>query len=173
MSDITKGIDAIMEKVTLKYGFSFTKPELDEKSRESAISFDTTKTPILKEITEKYKGKPYKDVKEKVANDIFEHIRKARLEAEKQMIETNMIIIDQDLAMTNEIYFMFNDNIRSIPPMIFGMEVKYQKNLTKDFGMNFIVTDGPTRDSELELLRKENAELKEQIRKMKEVLGVC
>lgn len=107
----------------------------------------------------------------KIHNDIFEHIRKARIEALNREIKANMIIIDRDLAITNELYI--SDNVclcGIVRPMILGLEVEYQKDLTKDFGFNFIITDGDTAETRIAELEKENAELRDRLRAIKEVL---
>ena len=102
-------------------------------------------------------------------NNIIEHIRKASIEAHKQMIKANMIIIDTDLARTNHLFIPENGTLYS--PMIFGLEVKYADNLTRDYGFNFVIAEGNTQLEELIELRKENKELKNKLKQLKEVLG--
>ena len=103
-------------------------------------------------------------------DNIIEHIRKAQVEAQKQHFKANTIIIDTYLAKMNEIYAPSFDGYSVYPPMIMGLEVKYVHNLTKDYGINFAITEGNTMSNELILLRKENQELKEKLNKLKEVL---
>lgn len=102
-------------------------------------------------------------------DNIIDHIRKAELEARKQNFKANTIIIDTDLAKTNYIVAPFFDGYRVYPPMIMGLEVKYVNNLTKDYNVNFIVTNSHTIQDELVELRKENEMLKEKINKLKQV----
>lgn len=99
-----------------------------------------------------------------MVENIIEHIRKAQIEAQKQHFKANTIIIDSDLAMINN----FCPNY---PKMIMGLEVKYQRNLTKEFGINFAIAEGNTTEDEIRWLRKENKILKEKLAKLKEILG--
>ena len=105
-----------------------------------------------------------------MTDNIIEHIRKAQLEAQKQHIKANMIIIDTDLAKMNGLYAPSFEGYSICPPMIMGLEVKYVHNLTKDYGVGFILTKTHTQNDELISLRKENQELKEKLNKLKEVL---
>lgn len=117
------------------------------------------------------------DQLESPVDDIIKHINKARLVAEHEYIKANMIIIDQDLAETNHLivpHFDYNGKLTSLSkcgPMIFGLNVEYKKNLTEDLGVNFIITEVPDTDR-IKALEKENAELREQLNKIKELLGV-
>lgn len=103
-------------------------------------------------------------------NNIIDHIRKAQIEAQKQHFKANTIIIDTELARMNEVYAPSFDGYQICPPMIMGLEVKYQNNLTKDYGVNFILTKTFTQNDELSELRKENEILREKLNKLKEVL---
>lgn len=100
--------------------------------------------------------------------DIYDHIRKAEVEARKQHFKANTIIIDTELAKMNEVYAPTFDGYSICPPMIMGLEVKYQNNLTKDYGVNFILTETHTQNDELVKLRRENEMLKEKLNKLKE-----
>ena len=102
-------------------------------------------------------------------DNIIDHIRKAELEARKQHFKANTIIIDTGLASMNYIYAPSFDGYSVYPPMIMGLEVKYVNNLTKDYSVNFIVTNTHTIQDELTDLRKENEMLKEKLNKLKEV----
>ena len=97
--------------------------------------------------------------------DIYEHILKALHEARKNKIKANTIIIDEEVAMSNELYFPYeiNDNryLETIPPMLFGLKINYMKNLTKDYDSNFII---------LENLNKKQTEL-EELREVVEILS--
>ena len=110
-------------------------------------------------------------------NNIYEHIRKASIEAQKQMIKANIIIIDTDLAKTNHLFipgtsfFPKSETSYMFSPMIMGLEVKYADNLTRDYGFNFVITKGKTTLEELIELREENKELKNKLRKIKEAFG--
>ena len=98
-------------------------------------------------------------------DNIIDHIRKAQIEAQKQHFKANIIIIDTDLAQMNNLYAP-----TFYPPMIMGLEVKYVHNLTKDYGINFAITEGNTMSNELNQLREENKILREKLNKLKEVL---
>ena len=99
--------------------------------------------------------------------DIMEHFYKARREAIKQYIKANIIIIDEDLARTEH---LFIDNA-IIPPMIMGLEVKYLKNLTQDYGFNFIMSYGATHQDRIKELELENELLRAKLKNIEEVLG--
>ena len=101
-----------------------------------------------------------------MVENIIEHIRKAQLEAHKRNIKANTIIIDTELAMINNLL------CPNYPNMIMGLEVKYEHNLTENYGINFAITEGNTTEDEVRWLRKENKMLKEKIAKLKEILGV-
>ena len=105
-----------------------------------------------------------------MVDNIIDHIRKAQIEAQKQHFKANTIIIDTELARMNEVYAPSFDGYEIYPPMIMGLEVKYIHNLTKDYGINFAITEGNTMANELISLRKENKELREKLNKLKEVL---
>ena len=72
--------------------------------------------------------------------DIFEHIEKAKRQAFEQYIEANKIIIDKDIAITNQLFIPFDGVIYQVPPMIMGLAVSYDENLKRDYNCNFIVT---------------------------------
>lgn len=103
-------------------------------------------------------------------DNIIDHIRKAQVEAQKQHFKANTIIIDTELAQMNDLYAPTFEGYSVYPPMIMGLEVKYQTNLTKDYGVNFILTETHTTNDELSKLRKENEILREKLNKLKEVL---
>lgn len=105
-----------------------------------------------------------------MVDNIIDHIRKAQIEAQKQHFKANTIIIDTDLARTNEIYFPTKDGYTICPSMIMGLAVQYQNNLTHEFGVNFIITNTHTPNDELSDLRKENKELRKKLNKLKEML---
>lgn len=89
---------------------------------------------------------------QKPIDDIINHIRKAETEALKRDIKINQIIIDEDLAITNNLYFKsFNRSIKTAAPMIFGLAVDYQKNL-KEEGYNFIIGYNPRLDEKQKTL---------------------
>lgn len=75
-------------------------------------------------------------------DDIIKHIQKAKEEAIRKGILDAMIIIDEDLAYVNKFYIASGKTgFLEIPTMIMGMKVKYQKNLTEDLGVNFIIKE--------------------------------
>lgn len=98
-----------------------------------------------------------------IFNNIFDHIQAVRREALKRNVKANTIVIDTGVAIVNNLL---------VPnkPMLFGMKVEYETKLAEDFGFNFALVNDTT-PSELDLLRRENAELKETINKIKELLG--
>lgn len=127
----------------------------------------------------------YGEVKEKMKDDgisamvdILRHIRKAQMEAEIQHIKANMIVIDRDIAIANHLYvpsYTINGDVLGVneyAPRVFGLEVRYRENLTKDLGANFLITEGPERINRIKELEAENAELKDKLEKVKELLGV-
>ena len=97
-----------------------------------------------------------------IFNDIYEHIRAGYLEALKRNIKANTIVIDTGVAIVNNLY-------APNQPMLCGLKVKYEANLAEDFGFNFALINDTT-PSELSLLRRENAELKKTIEKIKNML---
>ena len=92
--------------------------------------------------------------------NIIEHIRWAIIQAEKNHIHANMIIIDTGIAITN--HLIVNDNL--IPPMIWGLKVEYQSNLAKDYGVYFAIS----KQTENQL--KENEEEIKEIKELKRLL---
>lgn len=101
----------------------------------------------------------------KVSKDIIDHILKARHEVEMRDIKANMIIVDQDLAISQHFYSTYNE----YPPMVFGLEVQYVKNLTKDLGANFVISEGNTMSKRIKELEAENAELKNKLNKIRDM----
>ena len=93
-------------------------------------------------------------------DNVIEHIRSAKIQAEKNHIYANMIILDTGIAMTNHL-FVYNN---LIPPIIWGMEVEYKSNLAKDYGVNFAISRKPNH------IEKENEELREEIKELKRLL---
>ena len=89
--------------------------------------------------------------------NIYEHIRKARIEAQRQFIATNTIIIDKEIAYTNNLFVQDNNIIGEYPPMIFGMKVLYDDNLPNN--ANFVITQTPKNKME-------------QIQNIEEELGI-
>lgn len=77
--------------------------------------------------------------------NIYEHIIKAREEALKRNIEANTIIIDKEVAVTNDIYFRDGDTLRHMKPMIFGMDIQYSKKLPNN--ANFVIGNVERHDS--------------------------
>ena len=73
--------------------------------------------------------------------DIYEHIRNAREWAIEKNIMDAMIIIDRDIAYTNQLYIQEGNGFLSVPPMIMGMEIKYDPCLSERLGVNFIITE--------------------------------
>lgn len=79
--------------------------------------------------------------------DIYSRIRQAKIEAEKNFIEANTIIIDTEFARTNNLFFSDGYSIHEYPPMIFGLKVFYGKDLPNN--ADFIVTKSPKNKLEL------------------------
>ena len=108
--------------------------------------------------------------------NLMDHIRKCIRKAECENIKRNMIIIDRDIAITNHLYYGYDvygeREVRGYPPMLFGLEVKYLENLTKDVGANFVITEGPTVEGRMKALEEENARLRKQLNQIKELLNI-
>ena len=100
-----------------------------------------------------------------IYENILEHIRSAKIQADKQNIAANMIILDTGVAITNGLFL--TDGF--IGPTIWGMKVKYQSKLADDYNVNFVIshTNDKTR---FEALEKENKFLKETIKKLRNLL---
>lgn len=81
-------------------------------------------------------------------SNIYEHIRKAKIQAEKDYIKANTIIIDKDIAKTNNLFY----NGGMYPPMIMGLKVVYSKNLPDN--VNFIISEGNQVKSEFEKFKQ-------------------
>lgn len=79
-------------------------------------------------------------------NNLIEHIRKAQVEALKQNIEANTIMIDKDIAYSNNLMGFIGQSYYEFPPMIFGMKVLYKEELPNDAG--FIITETPKNKME-------------------------
>ena len=105
-----------------------------------------------------------------MTEELMKQILKAREEAIKVGINARTIILDEDVALFNG---MLVENTL-YTPCIFGLEINYRKNLkdikVKDKPISFIITDKEAELTELERLRKENAELRNKIESLKEVL---
>lgn len=101
-----------------------------------------------------------------LSEDLLNHIRKAQIEAQIKCFKSDIIFIDEELAMTNGFPFFEG----TFPPTIFGLKVKYFKDLAKDWGFNFMITKQESDENELICLRKENQKLRETIEKLKKIL---
>lgn len=85
--------------------------------------------------------------------NILDHIRKAINESYSRYFKANTVIIDTDLAMTNN---LISPNY---PAFIFGLKVQYQKNLAKDFGYNFALYQDDTTEDRIHKLKARMDEL--------------
>lgn len=102
-------------------------------------------------------------------NNIYEHIRAAKIEAEKSYIRANTILIDEGLAKTNE---MFIEGVGIVPPMIFGLEVKYVSKLSENYGINFaLLNSNNTMNQENIRLKQEVELLQRKLDGLKELLN--
>lgn len=99
-------------------------------------------------------------------DNVYEHIRSARIQAKKNYIKANMIILDTGIAMTNHLFV--DDNI--IPPTIWGMKVMYHNNLAKNYDVNFAISRGTNLITKEKKENKENKELKDEIKNLKRLL---
>lgn len=73
---------------------------------------------------------------------LITHIQKAQRLTLKKNIKANEIIIDEDLAIINKFaYISIDGSIHQSNTMICGLKVAYEKDLAKDFGYNFILTE--------------------------------
>ena len=104
--------------------------------------------------------------------DILKHIRLAVKAAQEKEIKANMIIIDEKLAYTNKLLMPRYGEYSVVQPMIFGLKIVYQKNLTEDLAANFILLESSAAESQVNALRERNRELEEKLEKIKELLGV-
>lgn len=93
-------------------------------------------------------------------DNVLEHIRSAQIQAEKNYIKANMIILDTGIAMTNHLFVY--DNI--IQPIIWGLKVEYHDNLANNYGVNFAIS------RETNHIKKEPDESQEEIKKLKRLL---
>ena len=136
------------------------------KYDDQTVTWEPTKADPTKITVADFKKLDLED-QLKVTNDIVEHIRKAEHEAAMRDFKANMVIIDQDLAISQGFY----SGLNLYPPMVFGLEVQYAKNLVKDLGANFIISRGDTVEDRIKKLEAENAELKAKLNKIKDVFG--
>jgi hypothetical protein len=101
--------------------------------------------------------------------EIMKQILKAKEKAIEKGINAQTIILDEEVALFNGMLFDY----KLYTPCIFGLKINY-KNLkdikVKDKPISFIITDKEADLTELERLRKENAELRNKIEAMKEML---
>lgn len=93
-------------------------------------------------------------------DNVLEHIRSAKIQAYKNHIEANMIILDTGIAMTNHL-FMY-DNI--IQPTIWGMKVMYHDNLANNYGVNFAISRKTNH------IKKELDESQAELKELKRLL---
>ena len=101
-----------------------------------------------------------------VIQNIYEHIRKAICEAHIKMIEVNTIVLDENFAISNELYVPMTENSYAVcPPMLFGLKVKYAEKLP--LNANFALINSSER-SDYERLVKENEKLKKAIKSLKD-----
>ena len=96
-------------------------------------------------------------------DNVLEHIRSAKIQANKNYIEANMIILDTGIAMTNHLFVY--DNV--IEPTIWGMKVEYHDNLANNYDVNFAISRGTNLITKE---KKENKELKDEIKNLKRLL---
>ena len=76
-----------------------------------------------------------------IEKNILDHIIKGRIEAQRKLFNANTVVIDKDLAITNNLI------TPNKPMFLYGLKVKYQENLAKDLGFNFLLCqDNSTED---------------------------
>ena len=103
-----------------------------------------------------------------IIQNIYEHIRKAICEAHIKMIEVNTIVLDENFAISNELYVPMTENSYAVcPPMLFGLKVKYVEKLP--LNANFALINSCER-SDYERLVEENEKLKKTIDILKDKL---
>lgn len=101
-----------------------------------------------------------------IIQNIYEHIRKAICEAHIKMIEVNTIVLDENFAISNELYVPMTENSYAVcPPMLFGLKVKYVEKLP--LNANFALINSCER-SDYERLVEENEKLKKAIDVLKD-----
>lgn len=91
-----------------------------------------------------------------IINEIMTRMREAKIEATKNAIRANTIIISERLAKTKPFALVFDDThmISNFPPMILGMEMRVTDELPQEY--DFAITQAP--ETERERIRRDAAE---------------
>ena len=100
-------------------------------------------------------------------NNLFEHIRKAKYEADKRLIKANTVVIDTHVAMVNS---MWIDERTITSPTICGLRIEYANNLRDDLGFNFMLVNRNLKEEKEELEERIKL-LEKKIKALKEILG--
>lgn len=98
--------------------------------------------------------------------DLIEHINRCKIQALKNHINANMIIIDKEIAMANCIYYpTAHGSVNYIPSMIMGMRVDYEKNLRDEYGFNFVISESHIETTKPSIKDFSTDELLEELRR--------
>lgn len=105
----------------------------------------------------------------KFEESLITHIQKAQRLTLKKNIKANEVIIDEDLAIINKFGCIGIDgSMHQSKPMICGLKVAYEKDLAKDFGYNFILTETTEPQEPKTLQDYTDEELLEELLRRKE-----
>ena len=104
-------------------------------------------------------------------DSIIDGIREAQERLLKEHIRANCVIVDHKyVQLKKRLTIGICDGIMVVPPMIGGLRASFD-DLPEDTAF-FVLESSNLTETEFERLRRENRELKEQLRKVKEALGV-
>lgn len=113
------------------------------------------------------------DVISEAKETIYELIKKSYQRALCEGIKVNTIIINKNMVKTNSFPFAFLDGIRTVPPMICGLNVYFTENELPE-NYSFAILEGPAnRLQEFESIGMEPDELRkaaEMYKKIKNIL---
>lgn len=99
--------------------------------------------------------------------DILEHIEKVRKCMLRDNIKANTIIVDSEVAKVNGFYFAAPQFRADVPPMIMGLKIEYEENLSDKLGVdcNFVMAERKIETPKTPLSEYSTEELLDEIRK--------
>lgn len=100
---------------------------------------------------------------------LIRHIKKAREEALKAGIEANMVAIDREFARVKGFPMQDFEGMLQVPDMICGLKVIFDDLPMEDHAF-WVFRSEKVPENRLRQLEEENAELKEKLRQVKEVI---
>lgn len=104
-------------------------------------------------------------------DSIIDGIVEAQDRLLKEHIRANCVIVDKKyIQLRKHLTFGVCQGVVVVPPMIGGLRAAFS-DLPDDTAF-FVLESNNLPDTEYDRLRRENRELKDQIRKIKEALGV-